>query len=142
MASDTETHNTEDVKAAKRYFERDANWLEAVACQHGRTLVSALDKEQPLLARCREALAIAAYSDDGLDMTDAEPLITAIGGVLGDADDYEASLKCSDDPCERCGKDGICHVIKIARAKYDGVCDACWDLHRASQPAPDATSDA
>lgn len=84
-----------------------------------------------LLRDCRDAMHVAINGDDGLDPSDALPLIGRIGEALNDGEDYNASLKCSDDPCEQCGGDGIRHVRKLGYASYLGLCDRC---HSASTP--------
>jgi len=89
-------------------------------------------KTKDLLAKCRVALGVAAFHDEGLDPTEADPLIEAIGQTIADSDDYNASLKSSDDMCERCGEGAIRHVIKMGYAKYDGVCDGCFNLDVAA----------
>jgi hypothetical protein len=93
---------------------------------HLRTAVEQeREKYDDLLRECRDGVAQAAYHEDGFDPTDAAPIIERISDVLGDGEDYQASLKCSDDPCERCGEGGIRHTRRLEYAKYEGLCDRC-----------------
>lgn len=78
-----------------------------------------------LLAECRDVIASAVFGEDGID--DDCGLLDKIGDTLGDKDDWDASQKCSDDPCERCGGDGIRHTLRHGYAKYEGLCDTCFE---------------
>lgn len=92
------------------------------------TLLTAYESQAAVLADCRDDISVAVCGEDGLDVDDGLNTIERISEVLGDKEDYDAQQKCADDPCDRCGEDGIRHLIKIGPAKYDGVCDACFSL--------------
>ena len=108
------------------------DYLASIPAQIQAAVEAERAKTNDLLAKCRVALGTAAFHDEGLDPTEADPLIEAIGQTIGDSDDYNASLKSSDDMCERCGEGAIRHVIKMGYAKYDGVCDGCFNLDVAA----------
>lgn len=89
-------------------------------------LLRAIGLREQALVEARNLVATAIGHDDGLDAYDGEPFITSVGDLLGDSDDYRASQKCSDDPCERCGRDSIRNVIKHGYANYEGICNTCF----------------
>lgn len=100
--------------------------LIAAACTSLPRLLAEREALRTLLDQCRNDIGVAVCGEDGLECDDGLQTIERISALLGDKEDYDAQQKCADDPCERCGEDGIRHVNKIGHAKYEGLCDDCF----------------